>query len=184
LLDAVLAAISGPHDAAKIATEGDGGADALWPLRVARGPWRRALLLSAQSGREWLSEQLRTTGCEVTELAAYEPRAAVKPPWAAAWSEQQAANALAVLWTSSGAPQSLAPISAYWPALRDALALGTHQHIAEALAGCLRIELAQADAKALVARLLDVDAACGRSSVREARFGRKTVRRRGDESSR
>jgi uroporphyrinogen-III synthase len=67
------------------AAEGEGGSEALWQvLSPALGGLRRALILRAQHGREWLGAQLAAAGVEVEPLAVYVRQAAQLDPSEAA----------------------------------------------------------------------------------------------------
>lgn len=64
---------------------GRGGSEALWRvLGASLGGIRRALILRAAHGREWLAEQLTAAGVAVDNLAVYSREAAPQPALAAA----------------------------------------------------------------------------------------------------
>lgn len=71
---AARAALNLPAEACVIAPaeagNGESGSESLWPLLQAAAP-RRVLIARAQHGREWLAEQLRATGSEVSSVAVY-----------------------------------------------------------------------------------------------------------------
>lgn len=69
--------------------DGEGGSEALWQvLSPALSRIKRALILRAQHGREWLGEQLAAAGVEVDALAIY-VREAARPDAAATAQLQQ-----------------------------------------------------------------------------------------------
>jgi uroporphyrinogen III methyltransferase/synthase len=116
------------------------GSEALWEaLRVHSPTPRQALIVRAESGREWLGERLRETGCQVAYASVY--RRVVHSPS----PEQRAALAAAFgaglraasVVTSSEAVAALdrqlaeAPGAKGW--VRQGLALSSHPRIGEAL---------------------------------------------------
>jgi uroporphyrinogen-III synthase len=161
---AVLAAIPGAHRARLLPARDDeilgSGSEALWPLLQAmQPPPRRALLLRAQSGREWLAAKLEAAGVAVTSLAVYsrlpfEPPSALRERLAAA-----AAAGLASVISSSDAVDALADTLASQPevlrALRAGNALASHPRIAERLraAGFAKVSVCAPEAAAIVASL-------------------------------
>ncbi len=77
--EAILSCIPGAALAPMLCPQGeasDGGSEALWKLLEGRSlrP-RHALIVRAQTGREWLLERLRESGTIVTGLAAYRRQA-------------------------------------------------------------------------------------------------------------
>jgi uroporphyrinogen-III synthase len=155
----VLARIAGA-DAATIhapAAADESGSEALWAHLQAGGcAFRRALILRAEHGREWLAERLQAAGVQVRLLAVYTRRIAAPEARALAtlraW--MQAGRAPAVLVTSSEAVDALAAQLeadlACW--LRAGRALATHERIAQRLraAGFADVRVVAADVAALV----------------------------------
>ena len=161
---AVVAAIGGAGSA-RLLPERDGdiegsGSEALWPLLQAMQPVpRRVLLLRAQSGREWLSEQLQAAGSAVTPLAVYTRLPHVPPAELRSRLAAAARGALASVVSSSDAVDALANMLADEPAVLQALragpALASHPRIAERLraAGFTRVAVCAPAAGAIVASL-------------------------------
>lgn len=155
----VLARIAGAAGAPLFApaAEEDGGSEALWELLQARGRLvRRALILRAQHGREWLAQRLEQAGAQVHAVAVYARRVAVPAAHTLAtlhaW--RQAQRAAAVVVTSSEAVQALAaqldaPTAAW---LRAGCALATHERIAERLraAGFVDVRLVGIEAESIL----------------------------------
>lgn len=122
--------------------DGEGsGSEPLWQqLQPAISGMRRALILRAEQGREWLAAQLRAAGVEVETLAVYTRRAAAPSADAVArvraW---QAANRRAVLLVASSeaadvvANQLDAVAGPAWT--RSARVLAPHDRIAGRLRG-------------------------------------------------
>jgi len=140
----------------------DGGAEQLWSaLAPACAGLRTALIVRAQSGREWLGERLRGAGVAVRELAAYRRQAHAPAPAerAALQAALGAGSALAILYSSSeavaavGGQLAQAGISPGWQA--RCLALCLHERIgqAAAAAGITRVRLCSADLPAVLAAL-------------------------------
>lgn len=163
---AVLRSIAGAAAATRIVPDdddGDSGSEALWDalVRANRLP-RRALLLRAEGGRNWLAERLAAAGAEVTLLAVYSrrPLAASKEQLAtlARWRDER--RAPAALVTSSEAVDVLVAQvgridAAALDWLRSGLALATHARIGERLraAGFARVALVAPQADAIAAAL-------------------------------
>jgi uroporphyrinogen-III synthase len=161
---AVLAAIAGARQARLLPGRDEdirgSGSESLWPLLQAmQPPPRRALLLRAQSGREWLAGKLEAAGVAVTSLAVY-TRLPFAPP--SALRERLAAAAttgLASVISSSDAVDALANMLADQPevlrALRAGNALASHPRIAERLraAGFARVCVCAPESAAIVASL-------------------------------
>jgi uroporphyrinogen-III synthase len=153
----VLARIAGAEAATILAPTADdeGGSEALWDELAASGrAFRRALILRAEHGREWLAERLQAAGVQVRLLAVYTRRIAAPAPRALAtlraW--MQAGRAPAVLVTSSEAVDALAQLDDELRAwLRVGRALATHERIAQRLraAGFADVQTVAADAAAL-----------------------------------
>jgi len=116
------------------------GSEALWEaLREQATPPRLALIVRAETGREWLGDRLREAGCRVEYASVY--RRVVHTPSAeqrAALGACRAAGRRAIaLVTSSEAVAALdrqlgeSPEAKAW--LREGLALCPHPRIAQAL---------------------------------------------------
>jgi uroporphyrinogen-III synthase len=145
---AVLARIRGAGQAMLLApaardSEGEaGGSEALLrALETATLRPRRALILRAQHGREWLAENLATAGTAVESLAVYTRRPAPLPeealPRLRDWQIAQRVPVLVV--ASSEAVDALRAAfdtigSFVW--LRSGRALAPHERIAERLRAC------------------------------------------------
>jgi uroporphyrinogen-III synthase len=133
------------------------GSEALWrTLQTVVGQMRRVLILRAEHGREWLAGQLIAAGVEVETLAVYTRRTAAVPAEVAqrlrTW--QAAGRTPVLVLASSEAVEAvvglLDPIvGAAWS--RDALALASHERIAQRLraAGFARVRIATLDAEAI-----------------------------------
>ncbi len=141
---AVLARIPGAARAVLLCPEGalaaDGGSEALWPLLQRHEPAaRRALIVRAQGGRQWLSDQLAGAGVQVEELAAYRrlAHAPTVSESAALHAAAAAGKRLAILYSSAEAievvARQLAADTALARALASAIGLGVHQRIVELL---------------------------------------------------
>jgi len=138
------------HDAA-------GGSEVLWStLQPSIGSMRRALILRAQHGREWLGERLAQAHVTVETLAVYTRRVATIAPAAAAslrrWQQQHVTPVLVV--ASSEAVDVLVSeldviVDSAW--LRSALALAAHERIAVRLrsAGFPRVMVTTLDVEAI-----------------------------------
>jgi uroporphyrinogen-III synthase len=139
----------------------DSGSEALWALLLPEAAHlRRVLLLRAQHGREWLGEQLRAAGSEVTPLAVYARHPMrLSPECSARLAELE--NPLAVLFTSSDACAALRGMldATLWRRLQQGHALASHARIARALraAGFGRVLLAEANAAAIDAALAVIE---------------------------
>ncbi len=138
------------------------GSEGLWALLKQQPALaQRVLIVRAESGRDWLAEQLREAGAQVQFAAVY--RRVVHEPTDAqraalsAW--QVAPREAAVLVTSSEAVTALdRQLACSEPArrwLREALALYTHARIAQALrtAGYARVRSCEPTADAVQAAL-------------------------------
>jgi len=123
--------------------QGDSGSEALWEaLRGAPVFPRSALIVRAESGREWLGERLREGGCRVETLGVY--RRIVHVPGreqrAALAACRSAGQRAAPVITSSEAVAALdqhfahAPDEKAW--LRSGIALCSHPRIARSLRDC------------------------------------------------
>ncbi len=140
---------------------GHSGSEALWPLLQSRRP-RRVLLLRAQSGRDWLAQQLAEAGAEVQSLAVY-ARLPSAPDNALRRRLDllAAAGSLASVISSSDAVPSLATLLAAQPqvmaALHRGMALASHPRIAAKLraAGFAQVKVCAPEAGAIVAALGD-----------------------------
>jgi uroporphyrinogen-III synthase len=160
---AILARIPAAARAALLAPAGidaegeGGGSEALWQvLRPVLGHTRRALILRAEHGREWLAEQLAGAGVEVETLAVYTRRPAPVSPEAAArirgWKAAGQSPVLVV--ASSEAVETLISqldpiVGAEWA--RSAFALASHERIAQHLraAGFEVVKVATFDVEAI-----------------------------------
>jgi uroporphyrinogen-III synthase len=141
--------------------DGAGGSEALY-ARLAAEPWpRRALILRAEQGREWLAERLRGAGVEVESLPVYR-----REPWVldetarTDLARTMAAGAVPTLLVSStesieALRAALAPLPQAWDWLRAGRALAIHPRIAAALrqAGFATVSLVHADDEAMLAKL-------------------------------
>ena len=135
--------LPGAEAARSIAPAADapqGGSEALWEaLRREHEPPRRALIVRAEAGREWLGDQLREAGCRVEYAGVY--RRSVHVPSreqrAALSASQGGGDRAAAIVTSSEAVAALdrqfseTPDAKAW--LRQGLALCSHPRIANAL---------------------------------------------------
>jgi uroporphyrinogen-III synthase len=135
--------LPGAEAARSIAPAADapqGGSEALWEaLRREREPPRRALIVRAETGREWLGDRLREAGCQVEYAGVY--RRSVHIPSgaqrAALAASQDGGDRAAAIVTSSEAVAALdrqfseTPDAKVW--LRQGLALCSHPRIANAL---------------------------------------------------
>lgn len=138
---AAVLAIDGAAAATLIAPAAEdmrgGGSESLWPLLQRLARLRRVLLLRAQSGREWLGEQLQQAGATVVSLAVYSRRVHAPTAEARSGLATAAAKALASVITSSDAVAALATMLQPQPevlrALRAGPALAAHPRIAAAL---------------------------------------------------
>jgi uroporphyrinogen-III synthase len=117
-----------------------GGSEALWDaLRREREPPRRALIVRAETGREWLGERLREAGCRVEYAGVYRRTVHVpsREQRAALAASQDGGDYAAAIVTSSEAVAALdrqfseTPGAKAW--LRQGLALCSHPRIANAL---------------------------------------------------
>jgi uroporphyrinogen-III synthase len=151
---AVLAQVEGAERVPMLCPAGDtaadGGSEALWPLvRAQRPPPRRVLIVRAQGGRQWLSEQLAGTGVAVEEIAAYQRLAHVPtaPESAALHAATAAGHRLAILYSSAEAidvvAQQLGHDAALTAPLVRQIGLCVHERIAAALSrrGCKDVRL-------------------------------------------
>ncbi len=146
-------AIIGPAGSAAA----EGGAEALWPAIAALRPApRRALIVRAQSGREWLGTQLRAIGVAVEELEAYrrvthEPAPAARERLLLALGAGPAAQALAVLFSSTEAVGVLTPAlqaAGLSPHRAGMVALCVHERIARAAAGAGWVDVRRCEPRA------------------------------------
>jgi len=152
-----------------------GGSEALWEaLRREREAPRRALIVRAEAGREWLADRLREVGCQVEYASVY--RRVVHIPS----REQRAALAAshgggdraASIVTSSEAVAALdrqfaeTPDAKAW--LRQGLALCSHPRIVNALraAGYGAVRECEPSASSVLDAI--DGACCGQSSPRPA----------------
>jgi len=160
VLDAIAGAAGATVLPAREQDMGGSGSESLWPLLQAMRPLpRRVLLLRAQSGREWLAENLQSAGSAVTPLAVYSrlpfaPSAALRGELAAA-----ARSGIASVISSSDAVDALAAMlvsqAEVLRALRAGPALASHPRIAERLrgAGFARVTVCAAEVDAIVGSL-------------------------------
>ena len=146
----------------------DGGAEALWPLLARLDPApQHVLIVRAQSGREWLGQQLRQGGAQVEELEAY--RRVAHEPLASDWAAVRAALAggpeslrgPAVLFSSTEAVAVLTGAlqrASLGPELPGAIALCVHERIAQAAssAGWRDVRRCEAEEGALLAALAGI----------------------------
>jgi uroporphyrinogen-III synthase len=150
-------------DARVVAPEdGGAGSEAFWSEWTRRGEGaRRALILRAQHGREWLGERLVAAGAEVRALAAYTRVEAVLEEPARQrlrqWVRAQAP--VTGIFSSSEAVDALdrqiGVVSGAADWLRRGVAIATHDRIRLRLlaAGYRQVELSSSDDDALMARL-------------------------------
>lgn len=143
--------------------EDDGtGSEAFWSEWTRRGEGaRRALILRAQHGREWLGDRLVAAGTEIQALAVYTRAETVLEEAARQclrqWVEVRAP--VIGIFSSSEAVDALdrqigvVPGAADW--LRQGVVIATHDRIRSRLlaAGYMRVELSPSDDDALMARL-------------------------------
>lgn len=115
-------------------TAGPFDTEALW-LRIRSWPWagRRVLVVRGEGGRDWLAEQLRQSGAEVTFVAAYRRVAPVLAAPALAWLQHAIDEPGLHCWhfSSSEAIDQLLKLAPQADWSRSA-ALATHPRIAEA----------------------------------------------------
>lgn len=135
--------LPGAEAARSIAPAADapqGGSEALWEaLRREREPPRRALIVRAEAGREWLGDRLREAGCRVEYAGVYRRSLHVpsREQRAALSASQGGGDRAAAIVTSSEAVAALdrqfceTPDAKAW--LRQGLALCSHPRIANAL---------------------------------------------------
>ena len=158
---AVLARIAGAANATVFAPDdaayAEGGSESLWGvLQSSAGRMKRALILRAEHGRQWLGEQLSTAGVEVDTLAVYTRRACAISTEAVrrlqGW--QAAQRGLALVVASSEAVDAIAGqldplVGPAWT--RGARALASHERIAERLrkAGFTDVQLVAPEVEAI-----------------------------------
>ena len=118
----------------------DGGSEALWPAVAALQPLpRRALIVRAQAGRDWLAQRMVEQGVAVDEVEAYQRREHRPEPqdWAALRAARAQGQQLAVLFSSSEAVAVLGPVlraeAELAPWIEAAVALAVHPRIEQAL---------------------------------------------------
>lgn len=146
-------------DRAELDGEGS-GSEPLWqqlqPAIATPGGFRRALILRAEQGREWLADQMSAAGVEVETLAVYSRRAAELTAEAAARVRSlKAANRRAVLLVASSEAVDVvvnqldAVAGPAWT--RSARALAPHERIAVRLrsAGFADVKIATFDVEAI-----------------------------------
>jgi uroporphyrinogen-III synthase len=144
------------------AAEGAAGSEAFWSEWTRSGrSARRALILRAQHGREWLGEQFAAAGTEVQALAVYtRTEVELQGPQRQRLRQWVDAQSPAIcIFSSSEAVDALdrqlgaMPGATGW--LRTGVAVATHERIRSRLlaAGYTRAELSAPDDDALMARL-------------------------------
>ncbi len=117
------------------------GSEALWPALSAYAP-RRVLIARAQQGRDWLAEQLKAQGAQVTTVAVYErmaqPLNAAQCAQLLRWRDE--GTRIVTVYSSSEAVDVVledAPSEdqkqAVVQTLRSSQAVATHPRIAERL---------------------------------------------------
>jgi uroporphyrinogen-III synthase len=145
---------------------GAGGVEALLPLLVPHlaphpASWRRALILRAPQGRDWLAPRLVAAGLAVTELAVYRREASVPDPASAAalGARARAGGRGVLVVTSSAAVPVLeahfAPLAGVAEWLHRGVTLASHPRIADALraAGYPRVTCCESTAGSILAAL-------------------------------
>ena len=145
----------------------EGGAEALWPLLARLDPApQHVLIVRAQSGREWLGQQLRLGGAQVEELEAY--RRVAHEPLSSDWASVRAAlggaqplRGPAVLFSSTEAVAVLTSAlqrAGLGPELPGAVALCVHERIAQAAssAGWRDVRRCEAEEGALLVALAGI----------------------------
>jgi uroporphyrinogen-III synthase len=141
---------------------GAGGVEALLPLLLPHlASWRRALILRAPQGRDWLAPRLVAAGLAVTELAVYRREASVPDPAsAAALAARARAGGRGVLVVTSSAAvpvleSHFAPLAGVAEWLHRGVTLASHPRIADALraAGYPRVTCCESTAGAILAAL-------------------------------
>jgi len=122
------------------ASAAEGGSEALWPAVAALRPLpRRALIVRAQAGRDWLAQRLAQAGVAVEEVEAYQRHEHRPAPqdWAALRAARAQGQQLAVLFSSSEAVALLGPALRADPELLPwvdgGVALAVHPRIEQAL---------------------------------------------------
>lgn len=134
------------------------GSEALWRELAAEPAVRRALILRAEQGREWLAERLREAGAQVDTLAVYRrlERSWRQLPEAARLPAALAATRTVLVVTSSEAVQVAVRSASelgVLERLRSAVAVTMHPRVATALrsAGFAEVHtLARLDAATLL----------------------------------
>jgi len=160
-VDAVRTRLRLEADARLVAPDGDeeGGSEALLRALDAAGvEVRRALILRAASGRDWLGDRLAQRGAQVETLAVYDRRAHVLTAQEHARMRQMSAQPVDSVFSSSEAVEAmrgmLLPL-ALWDALRQGTAVASHSRIAARLAeaGFENVAVASLQAEEILAAL-------------------------------
>jgi uroporphyrinogen-III synthase len=162
--DAVLAELRGARGTTIVApdVEDESGSEAFWRAWQGAGRQvRRVLLLRAETGREWIAEQLRTAGASVDALAVYRrhPHLLDADELARLDRWLQSDTRAVVVVSSSEAVDTLLdqvsgmPNAVGW--LRRCTAVATHPRVAQRLrsAGFEHIAACDADDDAIVRKL-------------------------------
>jgi uroporphyrinogen-III synthase len=173
--EAVLTELRGVERATIVApnVEDESGSEAFWRAwQSTRRRVRRALLLRAESGRDWIIEQLRAEGAIVDVLAVYRrvPRMLTisDRDRLRQWLES-AATPLTVVTSSEAVGTLLEQVRAVDGAdgwLRGGTAVATHPRVAQQLhsAGFRHVETCDADDDAILRKLESIaDRAAGSS---------------------
>ena len=171
--DAALAELRGARQATIVApnVEDESGSEAFWRAWQMTGRHaRRALLLRAESGRDWIIEQLRATGATVDPIAVYQRGAhALTADDVAAlrrWLQSKIAP-LTVVTSTEAVDALLEQVSSIGEAvgwLQAGTVVATHPRVAQRLhlAGFRHIETCDADDDAIVRKLESIaDRAAG-----------------------
>jgi len=140
LARSLLAGAEAARSIAPAAEAPQGGSEALWEaLRREREPPRRALIVRAETGREWLGDRLREAGCEGEYAGVYRRSLHVpsREQRAALTASHDGGDRAVAIVTSSEAVAALdrqfseTPHAKAW--LRQGVALCSHPRIANAL---------------------------------------------------
>jgi uroporphyrinogen-III synthase len=171
--DAALAELRGAQQAAMVAPDVDDvpGSEAFWRAWQASGrSARRALLLRAESGRDWIVERLSSAGAAVEPLAVYRRRphhlGSADADRLLAWLGSNT-RPIAVVTSSEAVAALLGHLRGFDGAdgwLRQGIAIATHPRVAQRLhsAGFHHVETCEADDEAIVRKLKSIaDRAAG-----------------------
>jgi uroporphyrinogen-III synthase len=158
-VDAVRARLRLGSEARIVAPDDDeGGSEALLrALDAASVSARRALILRAASGRDWLGDRLAERGVQVETLAVYDRRAHALTEQERARLMQMGVQPIDSVFSSSeavAAVQAMMPV-AIWEVLQQGTTVASHSRIAQRLtdAGFGKVKIAPLQAEAILAAL-------------------------------